>query len=117
MLTSVVHQENEQFMQDHRQQQNNIIAQQDQLAEHAIGSLSNIKDIAIAMGDEIDDHRKNLNQLETSVEKNRNVLSRAARRLDNFMNKQSDAGKIGCIVILVIIIFAILGGIILIDFI
>jgi len=93
------------------------MAQQDSLAETAITSLTNIKQVAVDMGREIDSQRKDLGTLETSVEKNKNIISRAARRLDNFMNQQSDAGKIGCIVVLVIIIFAILGGIIVIDFI
>jgi chromosome segregation ATPase len=103
-LDESIHRDNQGYVDNQLVLQNRIVQQQEVGLEQASHGIQRVQQIAIEMGNEIDDQNKELEEMERDVEKTQGMLKRTMGRLNKLLNNGSDRGKVILIIILVILI-------------
>ena len=92
------------FYNQQMMQQDEIIAQQDVQIQYASEATTRIKQIAITIGDELDDQNKQLKDLSDDVDHTQSLLNRTSARLEKLLSSGGDKGKVIIIIVLIAVL-------------
>lgn len=93
---------------DEGQHQMKIMDQQDTKMDAILGTVSNMKNIAITMGNELDDQAVLLDRLDNKADQASTRLGAASKRLQKFYNDNLNDRTGTCIIILSVIVILLL---------
>ncbi|KAJ3097690.1 Syntaxin-10 [Phlyctochytrium planicorne] len=97
------------FIEREQRMQQQIIEEQDGHLEDVMGTVSNLREVAIVMGRELDDQARLLDELETDVETTAGKLKMGLRRMKEFIDANADSKQqwtiCGLISLLVFLLF------------
>ncbi|KAJ3372428.1 Syntaxin-6 [Allomyces arbusculus] len=103
---------NDQFIADETGRQLVMMQQQDQQLDAVLNTVSTLKEVAITMGDEIDDQVGLLHVMEEETDQTSSKLKGAMRRMEGILRANNDTKATWCIVVLsvvlVVLIFLVL---------
>ncbi|KAJ3358788.1 Syntaxin-6 [Allomyces javanicus] len=103
---------NDQFIADETGRQMVMMQQQDQKLDAVLNTVSTLKEVAITMGDEIDDQVGLLHVMEEETDQTSSKLKGAMRRMEGILRANNDTKATWCIVVLsvvlVVLIFLVL---------
>lgn len=95
--------ENDDYIEQIMKEQEKIKEEQSQGLDQVIIGVDRLKDHGQALGDTLEEQKKDLEKLDSEAGRTKGLLQRANQQMNQLL-KGSDKGKIICIVILVIII-------------
>ncbi len=86
-------------------EQKQIIQSQDAALDRIYSSVSNIKQTAVTINDEVTTQNKMLENTDANMSKVSDKLKNTTKKIGKLLNDSSDKHKIFCIIILTIILF------------
>ncbi|KNE69069.1 hypothetical protein AMAG_19952 [Allomyces macrogynus ATCC 38327] len=95
---------NDQFIADETGRQMVMMQQQDQQLDAVLNTVSTLKEVAITMGDEIDDQVGLLHVMEEETDQTSGKLKGAMRRMEGILRANNDTKATWCIVVLSIVL-------------
>ena len=105
ILDERMERDNQAFIDQQMLRQRDIIDEQDQHLDRVIDGTSRLKNLVIDIGDELDEHKMLIEDLQVETEKTQSNMNRVQRRLNKLLKSASgDKGKLICIVLLFIIL-------------
>ncbi|KAJ3211284.1 t-SNARE [Dinochytrium kinnereticum] len=94
--------------------QRQIMREQDSQLDEVLGTVGNLREVAIVMGRELDDQARLLDDLETDVETTAGKVKMGLKRVKEFLDANADTkqqwticGLISALVLLLFIVFLI----------
>ncbi|TPX43253.1 hypothetical protein SeMB42_g04792 [Synchytrium endobioticum] len=101
-------QSNQRHVEREQQQQAMIMADQESQMGQVLHTVSNLKDVAVVMGKELEDQSRLLEDLDTSVDTTQGRLKSAYKRMDEFIKANADPKQQCCICVLIIVLIILL---------
>ncbi|TPX35884.1 hypothetical protein SmJEL517_g01809 [Synchytrium microbalum] len=99
---------NQRHVDREQQAQSTIMAEQEDQMGDVLHTVTNLKDVAVVMGKELDDQTRLLEDLDTSVDNTQGRLRSAYKRMDEFIKANADPKQqcaiCGLIIILIILL-------------
>ncbi|KNE67015.1 hypothetical protein AMAG_11480 [Allomyces macrogynus ATCC 38327] len=95
---------NDQFIADETGRQMVMMQQQDQQLDAVLNTVSTLKEVAITMGDEIDDQVGLLHVMEEETDQTSSKLKGAMRRMEGILRANNDTKATWCIVVLSVVL-------------
>lgn len=96
--------DNQRFIDEQLQIQDKVKQDQDVTLERMITTTQRVGQIAVDIGDELDQQKRELEDMDQHVSKTRALLDRTNKRLQNLLKNTSDKWKIIIIVVLLVVI-------------
>jgi copper chaperone CopZ len=88
--------------------QKRVMDQQDEGLDHLIGALDRTKQIGVVIGDELDEHKRLLDDLDGNVHKTTTNIKKQTRRIDDVIKASRIPLLLCCVIILIIIAVVVL---------
>mmetsp|Transcript_10181 Transcript_10181/g.37862 ORF Transcript_10181/g.37862 Transcript_10181/m.37862 type:complete len:261 (-) Transcript_10181:655-1437(-) len=105
ILDDQMERDNQAFIDQQMLRQREVIDQQDHHLDRVIDGTTRLKNLVLDIGDELDEHKIIIEDLQTDVERTQSNLGRVQRKLNKLLKSASgDKGKLICIVVLFIIL-------------
>ncbi|KAL9650011.1 hypothetical protein ABK040_003129 [Willaertia magna] len=108
--------DNQRFIDEQLQIQDTIKNNQDQQMDKMLQTTARVNQIAIDIGDELDNQKKDLDEMEDHVERTKNLLERTNKKLQNLLKNTSDKWKITIILVLLIVVIGLILVVALVPF-
>ncbi|KAK9670901.1 hypothetical protein K7432_017277 [Basidiobolus ranarum] len=98
--------ENDRFIGSEQAEQRLLMDEQDQQLDSVLNTVHNLREIAVTMGGELDDHHMLLEDLDNQLDSTDGKLKMARKRVDRFLEKSSESTC--CITVLIVVLFILL---------
>ncbi|KAI9146106.1 syntaxin-6-like protein [Paraphysoderma sedebokerense] len=100
--------DNQRFIEDESSRQQMLIRNQDQQLDGVLNTVSTLKNVALTMGQELDDQVRLLHEVDEQVDGTQTKLKTAMNKVNKILKESSDTKSSCCIGILIVILVILL---------